>query len=70
MDIILKVTGAAKDLIADAGFDSKYGARPLRRQIQNDIEDELAEEILSGKVKKDMDVTVTIHKEKIVFETK
>ena len=37
---------------------------------QNDIEDELAEEILSGKVKKDMEVTVTVHKEKIVFETK
>lgn len=40
------------------------------RQIQNDIEDELAEEILSGKVKKDMEVVVTIHKEKVVFETK
>ena len=48
----------------------KYGARPLRRQIQNDIEDELAEEILSGKVKKDTEVVVTIHKEKVVFETK
>ena len=51
-------------------YDPKYGARPLRRQIQNDIEDELAEEILSGKMKKDTEVVVTIHKEKVVFETK
>ena len=37
LNITLKVTGAAKDLIADAGFDSKYGARPLRRAIQTKI---------------------------------
>ena len=57
-------------LLFDEAYDPKYGARPLRRQIQNDIEDELAEEILSGKVKKDTEVVVTIHKEKVVFETK
>ena len=59
-----------KKLIIEKSYDKKYGARPLRRQIQNDIEDELAEEILSGKVKKDTEVVVTIHKEKVVFETK
>ena len=70
LGITLTVNEAAKDLLIDKGYDDKYGARPLRRQIQNDIEDELAEEILSGKVKKDTEVVVTIHKEKVVFETK
>mgnify|MGYP002224154480 CR=1 FL=1 len=52
--------------------------RMIRNMVQDrcavrsrtNIEDELAEEILSGKVKKDMEVVVTIHKEKVVFETK
>ena len=70
MGIHLTVRDSVKKYIVDKAYDPKYGARPLRRQIQNDIEDELAEEILSGKVKKDTEVTVTIHKEKIVFETK
>ncbi len=70
MGIHLTVRDSVKKYIVDKAYDPKYGARPLRRQIQNDIEDELAEEILSGKVKKDTEVTVTVHKEKIVFETK
>ena len=70
LGIELKITDAVRQYIVDKAYDPKYGARPLRRQIQNDIEDELAEEILSGKVKKDTEVVVTIHKEKVVFETK
>lgn len=70
MGIHLTVRDSVKMYIVDKAYDPKYGARPLRRQIQNDIEDELAEEILSGKVKKDTEVIVTVHKEKIVFETK
>lgn len=46
MNITLKVQNTAKDFIAQAGFDQKYGARPLKRAIQNKIEDALAEEIL------------------------
>ena len=70
MGIHLTVRDSVKKHIVEKAYDPKYGARPLRRQIQNDIEDELAEEILSGKVKKDTEVVVTIHKEKVVFETK
>ena len=69
-ELKIALTDEAKDFIIENGYDPVYGARPLRRQIQNDIEDELAEEILSGKVKKDTEVVVTIHKEKVVFETK
>ncbi len=56
-DIEIIVTDAAKELIADAGFDPVYGARPLKRAIQEIIEDRLAELILEGKVKEGSRVT-------------
>ncbi|WP_452598780.1 ATP-dependent Clp protease ATP-binding subunit, partial [Pontimicrobium sp. MEBiC01747] len=46
----LKLTKAAKDYIADKGFDKQYGARPLKRAIQKYIEDALAEEIITSHV--------------------
>jgi ATP-dependent Clp protease ATP-binding subunit ClpB len=49
-DITIEVTPAAKELIADAGFDPVYGARPLKRALQEIVEDKLAEMILEGKV--------------------
>ena len=51
MNITLLIRDSVKNEIADKGFDEKYGARPLRRAIQNRIEDPLAEEILAGHVK-------------------
>lgn len=52
MDIELVVRDSAKQLIVEKGSDAKYGARPLRRAIQNLVEDPLAEEILKGTVKR------------------
>ena len=68
--ITLKITSSAMDLLADKGYDENYGARPLRRVIQNEIEDQLAEEILDGKVKKGDEVIVTTKKNAVVFEVK
>ncbi len=48
---IPKITDAAKDYISDKGFDTTYGARPLKRAIQKYIEDLLAEEIISKKIR-------------------
>ena len=50
-EIVLELTDAAKDWLVEKGFDPDFGARPLRRVIQNNIEDELAEELLAGNVK-------------------
>ena len=50
MDITITFTDAAVTAIADKGFDDAYGARPLRRAIQSEIEDTLSEYILDGKV--------------------
>jgi ATP-dependent Clp protease ATP-binding subunit ClpC len=67
MNLTLRVSPAVKNKIAEAGFDEKYGARPLRRAIQNQLEDALAEEILSGNVQVGDTVQVSVHKGKIVF---
>jgi ATP-dependent Clp protease ATP-binding subunit ClpC len=56
--MILEVTQAAKDHIIKIGYDVAYGARPLRRVIQNMIEDVLAEQLLLGQYKTGMTVVV------------
>ena len=56
-EITLKVDDKAKDLVAKKGVDDAYGARPLNRAIQTMIEDKVAEAILDGKVKKNINVT-------------
>jgi ATP-dependent Clp protease ATP-binding subunit ClpC len=70
LEIDIKVTGAAKDLLAEAGFDSKYGARPLRRAIQTKVEDRLANEILEGHIKRGDTVQVHAVKKELVFSVK
>ena len=51
LHLTLNVTDQAKEFLIDKGYDEKYGARPLRRTIQNLLEDKLAEEILDGSIK-------------------
>lgn len=51
MNLTIQVDDAAKDVLMEKGYDHKYGARPLRRTIQNELEDMLAEEILTGRIK-------------------
>lgn len=70
MDIHVKITQAAIDVIAKAGFDPEYGARPLRRAIQKEIEDRLSEELLSGNVKIGDHVTIGAAKGKIRITVK
>jgi ATP-dependent Clp protease ATP-binding subunit ClpC len=50
-NISLEVTPQAKEWLAEKGYDPNFGARPLRRLIQNEIEDRLSEELLAGKVR-------------------
>lgn len=56
--------------IFDKGYDVKYGARPLRRTIQNDIEDALAEKILETKVKTGNRLLATVKDGKLCFTIK
>ena len=64
LGIKLKCTDEFVEHIAEKGFDEKYGARPLRRAIQNEVEDRMSEEVLEGKIKSGDTVTIGYDKEK------
>lgn len=70
LDIVLSAGKTAVEHLAEAGFDEKYGARPLRRAIQTEVEDSLAEAILDGRVKRGDNVRLTLKKGKIDFLVK
>ena len=68
--LTLEVRPSAKELISEAGFDEKYGARPLKRAIQTKVEDALAQEILEGRVKAGDTVAVGVSKKEVKFVVK
>ena len=68
LSIELKVSDSAKNWIVEKAYDRKYGARPLKRKIQETIEDPLAEMIVSGKVKENDKVSVSVKKKELVIE--
>lgn len=68
--INLKVTPAAIDVVATEGYDPAYGARPLRRALQDLIEDPLSTALLSGNVKTGDNVVVGAHQGKITLKVK
>ena len=67
MNITVSVSDAAKDLLVEKGYDSQYGARPLRRTIQKMLEDKLSEEILSGNLKVGGKIKVDADGDKLSF---
>ncbi|AYW49372.1 ATP-dependent Clp protease ATP-binding subunit [Tetragenococcus halophilus] len=69
-DIQLKITPAAIDVIGEAGFDPEYGARPIRRALQKEIEDRLSEALLSGEIYFGSRVTIGASKGKITLNVK
>ena len=70
LGITLSVDTAARDYLIDKGYDDKYGARPLRRTIQNLLEDKLAEAVLDHKVRKNALVEVGLEGEDLSFSVK
>ena len=66
-DITVSVTAEALERLADAGFDPVYGARPLRRAIQAQVEDLLAEGMLSGQVSAGKEAIIGVSEGKIVL---
>ena len=62
------VDESLKDLIAEKGLDKNYGARPIRRAVQNYIEDKIAEGILNGEINKNEKNTVSLSNGRIVFK--
>ena len=69
LNITIKYDDSVKSALADVGFDEFYGARPLRREIQNRIEDNLSEKILDGSIKNGDTVTCNFIDGKFEFNT-
>ncbi len=65
LGIEMLIRDSAKAFIVEKAYDKKYGARPLKRKIQDEIEDVLAEDIISGKIKRGDKVSVTVKKDAI-----
>ena len=63
--IKLNVSDEVKEFILKEGYDSKYGARPLRRTIQRFIEDEISEAYLKGYIKEGMEISFIMEDEKV-----
>ena len=70
LNIDLKMSEEAVKLIAQEGMDLEYGARPLKRAIQKELEDTLSEAILKGDIKKGSSVVAEIEDNKIVYKCK
>jgi len=67
MNIHIKVDDKAIELLADAGFDPVFGARPLQREIRRRIEDRLSEELLKGTIKKSDTIMITADDKELIF---
>ena len=70
LDITLKIRSSVKKKIAEAGNDRKYGARPLKRALQTQLEDPLTEAILNGEIKRGDLVEAGVSKKEIKFTVK
>ncbi len=67
MDVKMEITPAAMDLITEKGYDDNYGARPLKRVIQRNIEDKLSEEILRGSLSANSSIVIDSDGEEFIF---
>ncbi|MGM0365396.1 MAG: ATP-dependent Clp protease ATP-binding subunit [Actinomycetota bacterium] len=68
--IMIEIDKSAKDLLMSKGYDEKMGARPMRRCIQNQIEDPLSEKIINGEVKSGQAIRVSAEDGQMVFDIK
>ena len=68
-EMIIELTDAAKERLAEAGFDPVYGARPLKRAIQQQIENPLAQEILQGKFVPGDTIAISVNNDHLAFRS-
>lgn len=68
MDLEVRIRDSVRKYIVEKAYEPKYGARPLRRKMQSELEDGLADALLSGKIDRTRPLVITVHKGRIVFE--
>ena len=66
--VVISVTDSAKSWLAKKGYDPVFGARPMARTIQREIETVLADEVLFGKLEKGGEVSIGLKKDKLTFK--
>jgi ATP-dependent Clp protease ATP-binding subunit ClpA len=69
-ELLLEATGSARDWLGDHGYDAEFGARPLRRLIQTEVEDLLSDAVLAGRFGQGQTVIVDIEEDKIILRHK
>lgn len=67
VNITLIADDQVKEFLAEKGYDKVYGARPLRRTIQNLVEDRIAEEMLDGKIREGDTVKIVLNNDRLEF---
>lgn len=68
MDLEVRIRDSVRKYIVEKAYEPKYGARPLRRKMQSELEDGLADALLSGKIDRTRPLVITVHKGRIAFE--
>lgn len=66
-NLSLKITEDALEFIVKKGSNSEYGARPLKRYIQQEVEDQIAEKILLGQLKNEGEIVIDVEDDKLTF---
>jgi ATP-dependent Clp protease ATP-binding subunit ClpC len=69
-ELVLEPTDAARDWLGENGYDAEFGARPLRRLIQTEIEDQLSDLVLAGEFKDGEDIIVDAEDGKLILRHK
>jgi ATP-dependent Clp protease ATP-binding subunit ClpC len=67
-ELKIEATAAGKDWLGEHGYDPEFGARPLRRLIQNEVEDRLSDAVLSGKFGKGDTILLDVAEDEIVLK--
>ena len=69
LNIKIEIDDKDRELLAEAGFDPMYGARPLQREIRRKIEDKLSEELLKGTINKSDTIKISADNKELVFSS-
>jgi ATP-dependent Clp protease ATP-binding subunit ClpC len=66
-DLVLEATGEARDWLGEHGYDAEFGARPLRRLIQTEIEDQLSDSVLAGEFQDGEEIIIDAEDGKLIL---
>ena len=69
-ELVLEATDAARDWLGEHGYDAEFGARPLRRLIQTEVEDQLSDSVLSGTFQDGEEILIDVEEDQLILRHK